>query len=164
MNCDFKSHSGWNTKRLKALYSFFQFEQQIKEFTRVASKRNSEGKTIITKSLINHFATNRERHILKSEVIKIGMVDRYLIIGARKINAWRTRQKCQKTVETRMLKNDNKDEFLSALRSVDFTVLFSELSFDPNQMTATFHGVFESLPNLRAPLSKRKVRVEYAPR
>ena len=162
-NCDLKSHSDWNTKRLKSLYSFFQFEKQIKEFTRVASKRNSEGKTIITKSLINHFATNRERNILKSEVIKTGMVDHYLIMGTRKINAWRTRQKCQKTVETRMFKKYKKDEFLSAMHSVDFTALFSERSFDPNQMTANFHGVFESLLNLNAPLSKRKVRVEYAP-
>ena len=162
-NCDLKSQSDWNTKRLKSLYSFFQFEQQIKEYTRVASKINNEGKTIITKSLIDHFATNRVRHILKSEVIQIGMVDHYLIIGTRKINAWRILQKCQKTVETQMLKNYNKDEFLSALHSIDFITLFSELSFDPNQMTASFHETFESLLNLHAPLRKRKVRSEYAP-
>ena len=91
------------------------------------------------------------------------MVDHYLIIGTRKINAWRTRQKCQKAVETRMLKNYNKEEILSALHSVYFTTLFSELSFDPNKMTATFHGVVESLLNIHAPLRKGKVRVEYAP-
>ena len=98
-------------KEIESLYSFFQFEQHIKEYTRVASKRNIEGTNIITKSLIDHFATNRERHILKSEVIKIGMVDHYLITGTRKINEWRTRQKCQKTVETRMLKKYNKGSF-----------------------------------------------------
>ena len=37
----------------------------------------------------------------------------------------------KKTVETRMLKNYNKDEFLSALHSIDFITLFSELSLDP---------------------------------
>ena len=127
--------------------------------TRVASKINNEGKTVITKSLIDHFATNRVRHILKSEVIQIGMVDHYLIIGTRKIIAWRILQKCQKTVETRMLKNYNKDEFLFALHSIDFITSFSELSFDPNQMTASFHEIFESLLNLHAPLAKGKIGI-----
>ena len=80
------------------MYSFLQFEQQIKEYTSVGSKIKNEGKTVITKSLIDHLATNRVRHILKSEVIQIGMVDYYLIIGTRKMNAWRILQKCQKTV------------------------------------------------------------------
>ena len=40
--------------------------------------------------------------------------------------------------------------------------MFSELSSDPNQLTATFHEIFESLLNLHAPLRKRKVRAEYA--
>ena len=47
----------------------------MKEYTRVASKVNNEGRTIITKSLIDHFATNRKRHIFKSEVIQTSMVD-----------------------------------------------------------------------------------------
>ena len=145
------------------MYSFFQFEQQIKEYTRVASNINNEGKTVITKNLIDYFATNRVRHILKSEVIQIGMVDNYLVIGTRKIYAWRLLQKCQKAVETRMLKNYNKDECLFALHSIDFMTLFSELSFDPNQMTAAFHEIFESLLNSHDPLRKRKVRSEYAP-
>ena len=115
----------------------------MKEYTRVASKVNNEGRTIITKSLIDHFATNRKRHILKSEAIQTSMVDHYLIIGTRKINAWRILQKCQKTIETRMLKNYNKDEFLSALQSVAFKTLFSGLWIDPNLMTETFHEIFE---------------------
>ena len=41
-----------------------------------------------------------------------------------------------------MLKDYNKDEFLSALQSVDFITLFSGLSYDPNLMTATFHEIF----------------------
>ena len=92
--CDLKSHSDRNTKRLKSSYSFFQFEQHIKEYTRVASKRNSGGKTIITNSLIGHFATNRERHILQSEVTTLGIADYYFTTRTRKINAWRTRPKC----------------------------------------------------------------------
>ena len=69
-NCDPKSRSDGNTKRLKSLYTIFQFEQQIKEYTYVASKINNEGKSIITKSLIDHFATNRERHTLKMKLFK----------------------------------------------------------------------------------------------
>ena len=91
------------------------------------------------------------------------MVDHYLIIGTRKTNAWRILQKCQKKVETRMLKNYNKDEFLFALHSIDFMTLFSKLSFDPNQMTVAFYEIFESLLNSHTPLRKRPVQSEYAP-
>ena len=153
-NCDLKTRNNRNTKRLKYTYSFFQFKQQIQEYTRVTSKVNNESRTIRNQRLIDHFATNRERNILKIEVIQTGMVDHYLIIRTRKISAWSILQKCQKTVETRMLKNCNKDEFLSALHSVDFITLFSELSFNPNLMTVTFHEILESLLNLHAPLRK----------
>ena len=61
--------------------------------------------------------------------------------------------KMPKTVETRMLKNYNKDECLFALHSIDFMTLFSELSFDPNQIIAAFHEIFESLLNTSFQLS-----------
>ena len=62
-----------------------------------------------------------------------------------------------------MLKNYNKDEFLSALQSVDFQALCSGQSYNPNLLTETFHEIFESMLNAHAPLRKRKVQTEYAP-
>ena len=37
-----------------------------------------------------------------------------------------------------------------AFHSIDFMTLFSELSFDPNQMAAAFQEIFESLLNSHA--------------
>ena len=43
------------------------FEYVHKEYVRVATKINNEGKTVIIQSLIYHFAANRVRPLLKSE-------------------------------------------------------------------------------------------------
>ena len=50
-----------NTKRLKSVYDLVHFKHQIRDYTRIASKINRDDKTIITKSLIDHFATSREK-------------------------------------------------------------------------------------------------------
>ena len=78
-----------STKRLKSLYDLFHFKQQIRDPTRIVSITNGEGKTIMPQSLIDHFATNREKYILKTDIIKSAMVDYYLIFGTRKVNTWR---------------------------------------------------------------------------
>ena len=36
-NCDLKNHKDGCTKSIKSIYSEFQFEQQINEYTRVAA-------------------------------------------------------------------------------------------------------------------------------
>ena len=40
-----------------------------------------------SKTLIDHFATNRPNYILRANVLRLGMVDHYLIFAIRKINA-----------------------------------------------------------------------------
>ena len=82
--CNLMSKTDRNTKRIKSLYDLFHFKQQIRDYTRVASKTNEVGKKLITKSLIDHFAKNKDKYILKTEIIKLGMVDHYLIIGLGK--------------------------------------------------------------------------------
>ena len=72
-------------KRLRSVYE--TTKQQIKDYTRIASKRNRESKIIVTKTLMEHFATNRENYFLKTEIIKLGMVDHYLIGRTRKVYA-----------------------------------------------------------------------------
>ena len=65
----------------------------------------------ISKSLIDHFATNRRDYILMSNVLKIGMTNHYLIFAIRKINAKRLLGKQVKFVEARSLKNYDKQLF-----------------------------------------------------
>ena len=147
----------------RSLYDLFYFEQQIRDYTRIASKTNKDGKTIVTKSLINHFATNREKYILKTDIIKSGMVDYYLIIGTRKVNAWRILQRSEKITEARSMNKYNKTEFLSCLASIEWMQVFSDLNFDPNRMTDAFHEIFETTLNSHAPIRKCKVRTEQTP-
>ena len=52
-NCDLKSPKDGNSRKLKLIYSEFQFEQKITGYTRAK----------ITKSLIDHYSTNRSNHI-----------------------------------------------------------------------------------------------------
>ena len=61
-----KSRRNYNTKRLKALFSFFQFEHQLKGYIPITNKTDNEGRNIVTKSFIDHTATYKERYILKS--------------------------------------------------------------------------------------------------
>ena len=42
-NCDYKIPKDCNTRKLKLLYSEFQFEQLITDFTRVATKTSCNG-------------------------------------------------------------------------------------------------------------------------
>ena len=73
---------------IKSIYSEFQFEQQINEYTRVAALEK-DGASHTYKTLIDHFATNCPNYILRASVLKLGMVDHYLIFAVRKLNAKR---------------------------------------------------------------------------
>ena len=81
-NCDYKKPKDCNTRKLKLIYSEFQFEQLIKDFTRVAATTSSNNGEISTsKTIIDHFSTNRPNFISYSGVIKLGMRDHYMILG-----------------------------------------------------------------------------------
>ena len=92
-NCDFKDPKNKNTKLLKQLYNEYQLEQLMKDHTRVAVRATKESEHHTSKTLIDHFSTNKSRYILSSGVIKSGMVDHFMIYAIRKVNAWRIRSK-----------------------------------------------------------------------
>ena len=73
-NCNLKDHRNGCTKSIKSIYSEFQFEQQIEEYTRVITAEK-DGVPQISRTLIDHFATNRPNYILRANVLKLGMVD-----------------------------------------------------------------------------------------
>ena len=90
-NYDLKDPKNKNTKLLKQLYNEYQLEQLIKDYTRVAVRATKENEHHTSKTLIDHFSTNKPKYILSSGVLKSGMVDHYMIYAIRKVNAWRIR-------------------------------------------------------------------------
>ena len=52
-NCDFKNNQNANAKKLKMIYSEFQFAQLINKYTRVAVTTNEQNEQKTTKTLID---------------------------------------------------------------------------------------------------------------
>ncbi len=164
-NCDFKNSADANTKQLKHVYSEFQIEQLIKQYTRVAVTTNKQGEQRISKSLIDHFSTSSPKYILETNVLETGMVDHYLVYGVRKINAWRLNKKSNKPkiVESRTMKKYDKALFQQDLQQVDWEAILTPFANNPSAMAGTFQEIFESILSLHAPIRKRRVRSEFAP-
>ena len=162
-NCDLKSSKNPNAKMLKQLYREYQFEQMFTDYARVAVTTNETGESTTSKSLIDHFSTNRAKYIVKSGVLELGMVDHYMIYAVRKINAWRLKRKSPKTIESRALRNYCKENFQKDLQLNNWASILEPMSDSANEMASAFQEIFEHLLNLHAPLKKRKVKNEYAP-
>ena len=124
-NCDYKKPKDYNTRKLKLLYSEFQFEQLITGFTKVATKTSSKGETNTTKTAIDHFSTNRPNFISCSGVIKIGMKDHYMVFGIRKLTANLSLIRKQIKTEFRNMKNYNREVFILDLQSIDWEMAIS---------------------------------------
>ena len=115
-NCDFKSNHNGNAKKLKQIYAEFQFSQMINKYTRVAVTSSERNEQRTTKTLIDHFSTTSPKRILRVDVLRIGMVDHYMVYGIRKVNAWRLKRKNKKkVVETRSLTKYDKISFINDL-------------------------------------------------
>ena len=113
-NCDLKHRKDGCTKSIKSIYFEFQFELLINNHTRVAVMEK-DGAPHTSKTLIDHFATNLPNYIMSANVLKLWMVDHYLIFAIRKINAKRLIDKQIKLVETRSLTSYDKHLFLGEL-------------------------------------------------
>eukprot|EP00794_Sanderia_malayensis_P018507 gene18507-20366_t len=112
---------------------------------------------------LNHFATNRPSNILKADVLKIGMVDHYLIFAIRKLNAKRLLNKQAKLVETCNLRNYDKQLFLEELSAIDWNDTLDPTNGDPDLMASVFNSVVSSVLDMHAPLRRRKVTNHHAP-
>ena len=162
-NCDFKNNQNANAKKLKTIYSEFQFTQLINKYTRVAITTNEQNEQKTTKTLIDHFSTTSPRYILRADVLRIGMVDHYMVYAIRKINAWRLKKKKPKIIESRSLSRYNKELFRNDLRQIDWSTILDPLSENPYEMASAFQEIFELILDMHAPLKKRRVRGEFAP-
>ncbi len=136
------------------IYSEFQFDQLINKYTRVAVTTNEHNVQTTTRTLIDHFSTTSPRYILRADVLRIGMVDHYLVYGVRKINAWRLKTKKPKVIETRSLSKYNKEIFRQDLHHVDWPAILNPLSENPNEMASAFQETFEAILDMHAPLKK----------
>ena len=136
----------------------------IKSNTRVAVTHTDDGDPTVSKTLIDHFSTNKPNYILNVDIIETGMVDHYMIYGIRKVNALRRNSfKKQRLAETRSLKRYNKALFQQDLQEIDWDCILKPLADEPSKMVTTFQEIFESLLNVHAPLKVKKVRNEFAP-
>ena len=163
-NCDFKCNGNSNANKLKFIYSKFQLEQLIRSYTRVAVTHTDDGYPTVSKTLIDHFSTNKPDYILNVDIIETGMVDHYMINGIRKVNASRLNSsKKQRLAETRSLKRYNKALFQQDLQEIDWDCILTPLADEPSKMVTTFQEIFESLLNVHAPLKVKQLRNEFAP-
>ena len=135
----------------------------INDYSRVAVVTNETGEHSTSKSLIDHFSTNRAKYISKSGVVQLGMVDHYMIHVVHKENAWRLKRNSPKTIEYRALRNYCKEDFLQDLQLMDWASTSESKSDNPSEIASTFHEIFEYVLSFHAPLKIRKVRNEYSP-
>ena len=56
----------------------------------MTSNERNEQRT--TKTLIDYFSATSPKRILRADVLRIGMVDHYIVYGMRKVNVWRPRR------------------------------------------------------------------------
>ena len=161
--CDLKKSKDCNTRKLKLVYSEFQFEQLITDYTRVATSVCSDGKTNTTRTLTDHLSTNRPNYISSSGVIKISMSDHYMICGVRKLSSRCPVERKQIKTEFRFLRNYDREAFLSDLRSINWEMATPTTLGDPNLLANNFHDLFHSILDVHSPLKTRKHTTVHAP-
>ena len=104
-NCNFSPEAfekDSNSKNLLSIYNLFNFKQIINEPTR---------ESMMSRTMIDHIATNLQRNILQSGVLKVSMSDHYIVYCVRKFIGSLSRD--HKTVKTRSMKKFSKSHFLT---------------------------------------------------
>ena len=164
-NCDFKWNKNYNAKSPNFSTLNFSLNQQIRSYTKVTTTHNGNDGTLISKALIDYFATYKATYILKVDTIETGMVDNYMIYGIMKINAVRLNSfKKQNFSETRSLKGYNKDLFKQDFQRIDWANLLTTLENEPSKVVVTFQDIFESLLNTHPLPRTKKLSDEFTPR
>ncbi len=141
-NCDWSqivnNHANSQTKKFVELTKTLQFEQLIKEPTRVTES---------SKTQIDLAFTNKPE----------GISDHSLIFIQRKISIQR---KAPKIIKTRQFKNYNVGYFKQDLAINMQTI---SITNDPNEMWNEWKHIFLTVADRHAPPITKKVRSEYAP-
>ena len=82
---------------------------------------NEDGDPTVSKTLIDHFPTNKPNYVLNVDIIENGTADHHIIYGIRMLNPWRLNSsKKQRLAETRSLKRYNEALFQQDLQEIDW--------------------------------------------
>ena len=101
-----------STKCLFDLYISFGLKQLISETTR---------ETIDTSSIIDHIAVSNHYNVVEAGVLKTCISHHYLVYVCRKFRGSPSAK--HKVITSRLMKNFDKDLFLSDLASVDWSAI-----------------------------------------
>ena len=122
----------------------------------------STGDTRVTKSLIDYLSSNRPNNFCNVSVVKIGITDHDMKYGIRKLNARVHVRNVKFKTKSRSLKNYDRDSFLSDLRSIDWEMVTSRASEEPNKMASSFYDLFLAVLDVHAPLKRRTSKARHA--
>ena len=128
----------------------YQFEQQIKEPTRVTEN---------TSTLIDLAFTNKAEIMVRAQAHHVGISDHSLICITRKLSIPRGEPKM---INTRQYKGYNKNNFIADLSEI-FHIDFDQGSDDVNEIYMDWKNRFLFVADMHAPPITRGVRSEYTP-
>ena len=77
--CDLKKSKYGLTRKLQSLCKEFQLEQQVKSYTRIASKTNGKRAMETTKGLIDHIATYLLNYITEAVTLETSFTDYHFV-------------------------------------------------------------------------------------
>ena len=77
------------------MYTEYQTEQLIHTYRRAAINEGSSEHFQISHKFIDHFSTNKGKHILESGVLETAIVHHYMVHAIRNVNAWRLNTKIE---------------------------------------------------------------------
>ena len=69
-SCEFKCNQNSNATKLNLIYSEFQLEQLFRSYKRAVTAYNKSNGTATSKTLIDHFSSNKSKYILKEDTIE----------------------------------------------------------------------------------------------
>ena len=87
------------------IYSGYQFDYLISRYTKVAVTTSERNEQKTTKALTDHFPITKPGNILNADILRIGMVDNFMIFGIRKLKVRKFRKKKTRIIETAILAN-----------------------------------------------------------
>ena len=152
VNCNDLDLGGKNKvlETLRNIYREYQLKQLI---------RNPTRSTLTSQTLIDHFATNKPKLIIKFGVFTTGFSDHDLIFGIRKVSPRVNRE--PKIIKSRQLKNYDPVKFCRDLGKVNRDLILKQDSV--HSMSSEFENCFVTILDKHAPLRQHKVRNTYAP-
>ena len=153
-NCNFSPETSGkdsNAKNLHRICNLCNFKQIINEPTR---------EYLLSRTMIDHIATNLQRNILLSGVIKVSMSDHYMVYCVRKFNGSLNRD--HKAIKTRNMKHFSKSAFLADVSRICWKDIIMPCH-GVDELVRKRTSVFSTLIDKHAPYRELRVSERYCP-